>query len=570
MSTRESAQPVGNTSLTKFDVLIIGSGAGGSASAAVLTANGLKVLVLECGPNRFRGLDSKKGPISLFANDEVQAGLRPFAFPDALVDPRTWRTKESDGDRTFVGEVNNLPKIVGGGAVFADLKTPRFLPDDFHLGTLIGSQYPDATFADWPVDYDQLELFYTHVEKKIGVQGQANSNPFEGPRSGPYPMPPGTPMYVGLKIAQAATSLGLHPHPFPGAVNSMPYDGRPACSECGFCCNFGCPSNAKGSPPVTLLRHALLTGNCLLLPERKVTKLMTNTAGDTVTAVTVIGPDGESETFTADRYILAASAIEDARLVMLSGGFGNSSGQLGRNLTFHHQTNVLGVFEERTHADRGRTISHGITDFRGKPNDPDHPLGGIVEISGGPQPIQEAGYYRQILGLLRGFNGHMYKRLLLQSPGRRHMIAMSMQAEDAPQATNRIDLDPAVKDLDGLPVPRVTYSPHQFELSASDFYRPKLMEIMMKAGALCVINEPEPERPESDHMHGTLRMGPDAKTSVCRPDGRFHDVGNLYAADGSLFPTSSGFNPTLTIMTLSSYVAASMVNATSPVSVLPK
>lgn len=568
MTTRQSAQPVGNTSLTAFDVLIIGSGAGGSAAAAVLCKQGLKVLVLECGPNRFKNLDSTSGPVSLFANDEIQANFRPFAFPDSLVDPRSWRTSISDGDRTYVGDVNSLPKIVGGGAVFADLKTPRFLPDDFHLGTLIGSQYSDATFADWPVDYDMLEPFYLHVEKKIGVQGTGGSNPFEGPRSGPYPMPPGVPMYSALKVVQAATSLGLNPHPFPGAVNSMPYDGRPACSDCGFCTGFGCPSNAKGTPPVTLLRHALLTGNCLLLPERKVKKLESNGAGDTITGVTVVGPDGETQTFTADRYILAASAIEDARLMLLSGGIGNSSDQIGRNLTFHRQTNVLGVFEEVTHADRGRTITHGITDFRGKPNDPNHPLGGIVEISGGPQPIQEAAYYRTVLELFRGFTGQGYLRLMQQSPGRRHMVALAMQAEDAPQATNRVDLDPAVKDLDGLAAPRVTYNPHQFELSASDFYRPKLIDLLIQAGAKWVINEPEPERPESAHIHGTLRMGPDAATSVCRPDGRFHDIGNLYAADGSLFPTSSGFNPTLTIMALSTYVAASIVSPQSPNSVL--
>ncbi len=567
MSTRESAQPVGNTSLTRFDALIVGSGAGGSAAAAVLCAQGLKVLVLEGGPNRFRGLDSERGPVSLFANDELQ-GTRAFAFPDPLVDPRSWRTSVADGDRTYVGDVNSLPKIVGGGAVFADLKTPRFLPDDFHLGTLIGAQYSDATFADWPVDYDVLEPFYLHVERKVGVQGLAGSNPFEGPRSGPYPMPPGVPMYVSLKVAEAARALGLNPHPFPGAVNSMPYDGRPACSDCGFCTGFGCASNAKGSPPVTLLRHALRSGNCLLLPERKVRRLESNAAGDTLTGVTAIGPDGENETFIADRYILAASAIEDARLVLLSGELGNASGQVGRNLTFHRQTNVLGVFDELTHADRGRTISHGITDFRGKPNDPDHPLGGIVEISGGPQPIAEAAYYREVLGLFRGFSGGAYKRLLQQSPGRRHMVAMAMQAEDAPQATNRVDLDPAVRDLDGLPAPRVTYSPHAFELTASDFYRPKLIELLMKAGAKWAINEPAPERPESAHVHGTLRFGPDPATSVCRPDGRFHGVGNLWAADGSLFPTSSGFNPTLTIMALSTFVAASIVSPQSPEGVL--
>jgi gluconate 2-dehydrogenase alpha chain len=559
---RQSADAVGNTSLVKFDVLIIGSGAGGSAAAAVLCAQGQKVLVLECGPNRFLGLDRPDAPpVSLFANDELMH-MRPFAFTDPSVDPRSWRTSVADGERKRVTEVNSLPKIVGGGAVFADLKTPRFQPDDFHLGTLIGGTMTGASWADWPVDYDMLEPFYAWVEKQIGVQGEAGSSPTEGRRSTPYPMTPGVPMYNALKIVDAARSLGLHPHPFPGAVNSRPYDGRPACSDCGFCTGYGCQSNAKGAPPVTQLRHALLTGNCLVLPERKVTRL--NATGGSVTSVSVIGPDGELETYSADRYVLAASAIESARLCLLSDGLGNSSDQVGRNLTFHHQTNALGVFEEVTHADRGRTITHGWTDFRGVPNDPQRPLGGIVEISGGPQPIEEAAYYRQILELFRGFSGERYKRLLQQSPGRRHMVALAMQAEDAPQPTNRVDLDPSVKDLDGIAAPRITYSPHAFELSASDFYRPKLLEVMLKAGARWVIPQPQSELPGSAHVHGTLRFGLDPSTSVCRPDGRFHDVGNLYCTDGSLFPTSSGFNPTLTIMALASYVAGSMVFPQSP------
>lgn len=561
-----SSAPVGNTSLTKFDVLIIGSGAGGSAAAAVLCAQGQKVLVLECGPNRFVGLDvPERQPTSLFANDELQ-GSRPFAFTDPSVDPRTWRGSAADGERKYVTDVNALPKIVGGGAVFADLKTPRFIPTDFHLGTLIGASMPDASWADWPVDYDMLEPFYAWVERQIGVQGEAGSNPFDGPRSAPYPMAPGVPMLVGLKVSEAARSLGLNPHPYPGAVNSRPYDGRPACAECGFCTGFGCQSNAKGTPPVTQLRHALLTGNCLLLPERKVTRL--NASNGAIVSVSALGPDSEAETFTADRYVLAASAIESARLCLLSGELGNSSGQVGRNLTFHRQTNALGIFDEVTHADRGRTITHGWSDFRGVPNDPTRPLGGIVEISGGPQPLQEAAYYRQILELFRGFSGERYKRLLQQSPGRRHMVALAMQAEDAPQATNRVDLDPSVRDLDGLPVPRITYAPHAFELSASAFYRAKLLDVLMAAGGRWAIPQPDSELPESAHVHGTLRFGPDAATSVCRPDGRFHDVGNLWCVDGSLFPTSSGFNPTLTIMALATYVAGEMVSPGSPERVL--
>src|SRR5207245_1334252 len=136
--------------------------------------------------------------------------------------PRTWRNSPSDGDRTYVGDVNTLPKTVGGGCVHADLKMPRFQVDDFHLGTLLGS-VPNASFADWPVDYDMLEPFYAYVETALGIQGESGTNPFEAPRKTPFPMPPGVPMYSGLKVSDGAKKLGLHPFAYPTAVNSRPY-----------------------------------------------------------------------------------------------------------------------------------------------------------------------------------------------------------------------------------------------------------------------------------------------------------------------------------------------------------
>ncbi|HVY46401.1 MAG TPA: GMC family oxidoreductase [Minicystis sp.] len=564
-----SAAVVGNASLSHFDVLVIGSGAGGGAVTEVLCRLGKKVLVLEAGANHFDGLDDPtRQPTTTFSNDELKLSFRNFIYPDPVAEPRTWRNRPSQGDRTFVGDVNGLPKTVGGGAVHADLKMPRFMPDDFHLGTLLKDK-SGTSFADWPVDYDMLEPFYAYVERVIGVQGDSIAgDPFAGPRSTPYPMPPGLGMYVALKVADGARALGLHPFAYPTAVNSMPYDGRPACVDCGYCSGYACPSNAKGAPPVTTLRRALLTGNCQLRPETRVVELVMNGKKNAVTGVVAIGPDGKRATFSADRYVLAASPIEDARLLFLSdragAGVGNSSGQVGRNLTFHLQTGAVGVFEERVHGHRGRTVTHGFSDFRGKPNDADHPLGGIVEISGSEFPIEEAARYVQIMKLIGGFDGALLKRLMRQSPGRDRIAALALQAEDAPQSTNRVDLDPAVRDVDGLPVPRITYENHPFELHARKVYGPKLVELLGAAGALYAFVAPKDAIPASAHVMGTLRFGKDPKASVCDENGRFHDVGNLYAADGSLFPTSSGFNPTLTLMALATRVACAMVFPGAP------
>jgi gluconate 2-dehydrogenase alpha chain len=563
-----ATDPVGNRALAQFDVLVIGSGAGGGAAANVLCANGLKVLVLEAGPNYFLGLDDgSQTPSTLFANDEVKLAARNFIAPDPIVEPRTWRTDESQ-TRTYVGDVQGLPKTVGGGAAHADLKMPRFLPTDFQLGTLLGD-IPGASFADWPVDYAALEPFYAYAEKIIGVQGKAGAYPQEGPRSTDFPMPPGLAAYFSQRVAAGLTSLGYTPFPYPSAINSQPYDGRPACADCGFCSGFPCPSGAKGSPPVTTLRRALLGGNCLLLPGTRATRLVMN--GNSVAGVEAIGPSGNTQMFTADRYVLAASPIEDARLLFLSDpggpGVGNSSGLVGRNLTFHLQTEAIGVFEERLHGHRSRAVDTGFADFRGVPGDPTRPLGGIVEISAGEGPVAEAAFYARVFGML-GFDGPRFKRLMRQSPGRDRAVVLVLQAEDAPQPTNRVDLDPDVRDLDGLPVARVTYANHKFELDARDFYSPKLLEILGASGARWAAIAPFDTIPGSAHIMGTLRFGNDPATSVCDAGGRFHDVGNLYAADGALFPTSSGFNPTMTIMALATRVAAVMVNASAPESAL--
>jgi gluconate 2-dehydrogenase alpha chain len=553
----------GDTARERFDVIVIGSGCGGAAAAEVLTRNGQSVLVLEAGANRYDHLDDPtRQPIARHSCDELK-NRRGFIWPDAKVDPRTFRRRVEDGDRTFVGDVNGLPKTVGGGGVHADLKMPRFEPQDFRLGSALG-ETSGASFVDWPVDYDMLEPFYTYVDEVMGIQGDAATNPRDGHRSKPFPMKPGVPMYVANKLAPAMDALGYRSFPFPTAVNSQPYDGRPACVDCGFCSGYGCASNAKGSPAVTTLRRALLSGRCQLRSETRVERLVLNGAGNAVTAVQCRDPHGERVVFRADRVVLAASAIEDARLCLLSGITGNDV--VGRFLTFHFQTVCAGIFEERVHSHRGRTVTHGFSEFRGAPNDPDHPLGGIVEISGSEGPVQEASIYARLLKTLHGlvggpaFDGGLFRKLMRQSPLRDRVCVLALQAEDAPQATNRVDLDPVVTDVDGVASARVTYDNHPFELSARDHYLPKMLDLLEAAGCRWVAPLPADEISASAHVMGTLRMGDDPLTSVVDARGRFHTVGNLYNADGALFPTSSGFNPTMTIVAMAARVAAGMVH----------
>jgi choline dehydrogenase-like flavoprotein len=610
---------LGNRSLDAFEYCIIGSGAGGASAAWVLTAAGQRVLVLEAGGNAFPGLDDPTQlPPPLHSNDELKYAVRGWIDHDPFLEPRTYRQRATDAqgqpvDGALERDVNVLPKAVGGAFQHADAKLPRFNAVDFRLrsamehllGTTPGLAVPgfgadaaSANFADWPFGYEDLEPFYVEAEQLYGVQGLAGANPYESRRSRPYPMPPGVPMYIAVVLVDAASrtvlagSGPLRPHPYPAAIASRPYgtgpDARPPCVDCGLCSGFGCPNHAKGSPAVTALRRALLTGRCQVRYNAHVTRLM-NT-GSHVTSVEYVDATGTVQAAQADRYLLAASAIESARLCLLSrtpgdSALGNSSGQVGQNLMFHLQTNVNGFLPQRTHGQRGRAVTHGISDLRGVLPGGDEirvlpdgagnktiAMGGICEFSASQGlPITEDGntYALSPLAAVAGARwGRKLRTLMRELPLGQHLIGLIMQAEDAPQRTNCVDLDARYRDVFGQPVARITYDNHPYEKSARRFYIPLLKEIVGKAGASQVFVTPTDPAlvgpPSTRHLMGTLRMGSDAATSVLDPAGRFWDVDNLYACDGSVFPTSSGYNPTLTIIAVALRIAHGLAG-TAPV-----
>ena len=594
---------LGKRSLTQFEVCIIGSGAGGGAAAHVLAAAGKKVLVLEAGHNPFRDLDNPhRLPAPLHSNDELKYSVRSYLEQDGFLEPRVFRTDATtDGD--LEDDVNTLPKAVGGAFQHADCKTPRYNRVDFMLKSTMeatlaanpglavpgfGADADSANFADWPFTYDDLEPFYVEAEQLHGVQGQAGANIFESPRSRAYPMPPGVPMFFALTLADGARrtilpGVGpLQPHPYPAAIASRFYGEapsvRPPCVDCGLCSGFGCPNHAKGSPAVTTLRRALLTGNCQLRYNAQVVRLVNN--GRQVSAVEYIDGDGRRQMASASAFILAASPIESARLCLFSGpsqgeALGNTSGQVGQNLMFHLQTQPSGFLPRRVHGQRGRAVTHGISDFRGvqpggdairvmrdDTNNPVVAMGGICEFDASQgQPITEDGFVYTIRLPGGPRSGPSLKNALRDQALGQHLFGLTMQAEDAPQRTNFVDLDGRFRDVHGLPVVRVTYKNHPYELGARRFYLPTMKQLLVNAGApadkifVTPIDYELVGPPDTHHIMGTLRMGRDTGTSVVDPSGRFWDVDNLYACDGSVFPTSSGYNPTLTIIAVALKIA---------------
>jgi choline dehydrogenase-like flavoprotein len=276
------------------------------------------------------------------------------------------------------------------------------------------------------------------------------------------------------------------------------------------------------------------------------------------TGVEYVDADGTPRTETARHVVLAAGAIETPRLLLLSGV---EHPLIGRHLMCHFQTIVMGGLAQRVHPHRGRSVTHvhddhlvpdaisqraavdaGLPWFRG----------GMVEHCGPAGPIMEAKLYPW---------GEAHARSMRDSQLRERMWGFTMQGEDMPQPTNRVDLDPSVRDVRGLPVARITYASHPFELAASNHYRARLAAILDEMGAEWTVTTSSPDAsfpyggfispvPNSKHVMGTTRMGTDPATSVVDAYGRLHDVPNVIVADSSVFVTSSGYGPTLTLVAL--------------------
>jgi gluconate 2-dehydrogenase alpha chain len=536
------------------DVVVVGMGAGGAIAADVLARAGLAVVGLEAGPRYSHEQmtpDEIRNEVDHWLAAPKSAGEIPTYRPDAGTDavPSPYPTLMVNG--------------VGGAAVHYAGTSPRLHPWNFRARSATLDRYgkdaipAGSTLADWPLDYDELEPYYAHVEHAIGVSGEG-SNPFEGPRSRGYPMPPLRRSGWTELMADAARRLGWHPFPLPAAINSEPYDGRPACTYCGFCENTGCHNGAKGSPGDSVVPRAEATGNLSLVTGARVTGVRVDDAGRP-SGVEYVGPDGRAIEQDAAVVLLAASTYENVRLLLRSVPRVNAAGQVGLGFMPHINPEVYGVFDgiDLRLWSGSWAQGVGIDDFNA--DNFDH--AGLGFVSGGMLTAAHELLKPIALSRLvppgRPRWGSAWKAWL-RANARSVGVAMG-QLDVLPYEGNALDLDPVATDAFGLPRVRVTYRPRERELRARAFMVERLTEWLRAAGA----GETWTAAGESIELrtaYGGARMGDDAASSVVDRFGFTHGVGNLGVIGASTFPTTGGHNPTLTLQALAWRTAQRVVD----------
>ncbi|HEY1592168.1 MAG TPA: GMC family oxidoreductase [Solirubrobacteraceae bacterium] len=556
-----------------FDVVIVGSGAGGGIAAYVLTKAGANVCVLEKGPDL--------GPEN-YGDDELRFGDRNFIEEDPLIEPRTFRNTRDDGEHLYVGRVLGISRCVGGGTVHYGAVSFRLRPEDFRAKTYWGS-LPDAEIVDWPFGYDELRPYYGKVERMIGVAGGQLSGaahpgapvPAAEWRTDSYPMPGHPPNYGAKLFEDAATKLGMHPYPTPVAINNLGRDGRPGCSYCGFCSSHGCPIEAKNDTRVTALRKARATGRLDLRPDSYVYRVVVGRDGR-AERVEYIDSAGRHQSVAGKAIVLSCSTVDTPRLVLLSELSPSlvNLDVVGRHLMVHHYPGGIGIFSDRIDYYRGFWSMRCLDDMYLGPRSgvPAFGYGNIQTV--GPSSGYAFGAGGMISTAKFAGWGAAHKQAMAREFG--HVQWITMVGQDPPVPSNMVDLDPTVTDAYGFPVSRVTYLHHPNDYAVAAAVAPRLAAILTAMGADSTefvlpfaattsipqqgpggLTQRGPGRAAPDaigglvnHQMGTMRMGDDPDTSVVDSDQRFHGIPNLYAIDGSVFPTSGGYNPTLTIEAL--------------------
>lgn len=516
------------------DVLIVGAGVAGALIAWRLARAGMRVTMIEAGPEVDRGAAVDRFRQAAVRVPEAPYRMRPHAEYPATIDDTYIRQDGPDPFRsTYLRQV--------GGTTWHWLGTAlRLLPHDLELRHRYG------VGVDWPLTYSDLAPWYDAAESELGVSG--HGDPLGSPRQGPYPLP-GLPPTLGDRLMdEAAVPLGYRVRVSPQARNSLLFDGRPACCASASCIPI-CPVQAKYDATVHV-RKAAAAGARILSNSVAV---RVDVADDgTIRDVMIRRPD-RSETSLSARYVvIAAHAIEGPKLLLMSrserfpNGVANGSGAVGRYLMDHPVQLTRALAPEPVWPRRGPQEVSAIHGMRDGDHRRHH---GAFLMNVGNQGWEWAG--PNLAGLTRRYveaglsGGELLDAVRSHSSREMTLVALT---EQLPDADNRIVPDFERLDAIGVPKPRVFFRLDDYTRAALAAARGIHERLFQRLGATAIGHTPHAEG--AGHIMGTTRIGNDRKTSVANRDGRSHDHSNLWFAGSSLFPTCGTVNPTLTIAAL--------------------
>jgi choline dehydrogenase-like flavoprotein len=498
--------------MERYDVIIIGTGAGGGTLAAQLAPTGKRILLLERGdwiPREPENWDPR-----------AVVGANRYGAGDTWYDTR--------GNAFEPGTHYN----VGGNTKFYGAALFRLRAEDF--GEL---KHHGGVSPAWPISYDVMEAYYARAERLYEVHGARGLDPTEPWASGDYPHPPVSHEPRLRRLAEDLERCGHRPFPCPVGIRideRRPLDSR--CIRCATCDGFPCLVQAKSDAEVICVRPALASGNVTLLTRARATFLETSASGREVTRVRV-ERDGALEDYAADLVVVAAGAVNSAALLLRSAsdrcpeGLANGSGCVGRHYMSHNNSMLIALSLEpnltRFHK------SFALADFYFESDDFPYPLG-LIQMMGKADAEVLAqgappGTPKKLLGLMAS-----------------HGLPFWLTSEDLPDPENRVTLDSAG---------RICLAYRENNLEGHRRLAAKLKALLEQLGC-----EAERLLPHNlyigkkiplagvAHQCGTVRFGHDPNTSALDLNCRAHELDNLYVVDGSFFPSSGAVNPALTII----------------------
>ena len=497
----------------RYDIVIIGSGAGGGTLAHRLAPSGKKILILERGdwlPREARNWNVE----DVFADNRY-------------VSPDTWLLPDGT---PFQPQVHYF---VGGATKLFGAALYRLRKEDFSE-----IRHYDGISPAWPVAYDEFEPYYTQAEQLYQVHGERGLDPTEPSTSAPYPSPQVSNEPRIQRLFDDLTAAGYHPFPAPSAVmlneEDMAYS---RCIRCRTCDGFPCLVHAKCDAEVIAVRPALERPNVTLMRNARALKLETNAAGTAVVGVLAV-VNGAQERFEADIVVVSCGAANSAALLLRSAsdkhpaGLANGSGQVGRNYMFHNSQAVLALSLTPNDTMFQKTLA--LNDFYFGMEGFPYPMGNIQMIG-----KTLAGMYRAEKPLLTAL-----------MPGRalddiaRHAVDFWLTTEDLPDPENRVSVDReghitlAYKPNNQVPMQKLY-----------DKLRAMLGEIGLHPGHLVgrsLYMQSDIPLAGCAHQVGTCRFGDNPSLSVLDRNCKAHELDNLYVVDTSFFVSIGAVNPSLT------------------------